>query len=301
VDRLIKINEKAFEEDIFKTFFNIVKNEKTCTVKSVLLANSAYLISLNRPKALKIFVAILKANPKLIKDAIWSAEYFAYKDFDKIKFFFEMGLKNKALLKDVGFLLAKLYISNVKGSENYLFELIKRNNEAKAEAVRVATHNKNIITKNKLLNNECAKIFTSSLNTQNDSVVHQFSVCFLHFDEEMFEALFPLLLLYSKSKVFLNSPAYFCKYILKCCNLSNVEKCFKLISQFSKLIPTDVTKGNYYDSEPLNLVLAIYNTLNDNVEAEVNLKSKCLDLFDAMLQQPHHRNAAYKALQLADV
>lgn len=300
IDRLMKIEDKRFEKQLFSVLKNAIKKEKTLAVKSSIILNSAYLLSINEIKAFNIFSSVLKSDKRLIHQAMWSAEYFSYRYFTKMGFFFELAINETKVFKDLSNMLCKLFLRNVPNTEKYLLPLLKKSKVAKAEAIRVSVHPKNLINSDKTLNERCVKLFEAGLNNSDDNIVHQYSVSFLHFEPEIFDSIYPLLCKYSKSKAFKNSPAYFCKYVTKCCNKSTVQKCLALVSSLTTLTKTDITKGNYYESEPLNLVLAIYNTLG-NSNTEKIAKEKCMDIFDKMLQQSQHRRAASVAIQLVDV
>jgi hypothetical protein len=300
IDRLMKIEDKIFEKKLFAVLNKAIKKEKTLVVKSSIMLNSAYLLNINEIKAFNIFRSILKSDKRLINQAMWSAEYFSYRYFPKMTFFFDIAIKEKKVFKDLSNMLCKLYLRNTPKVENYLFPLLKKSREAKGEAIRVSVHPKNLIKSDKTLSDKCVKLYELGLNNSDDKIVHQYSVAFLHFEVEMFDSIYPILYKYSKSKVFKMSPAYFCKYVIKCCNKNTVHKCLELVSSLAELPKTDITKGNYYDSEPLNLILAIYNTLGNN-KADKILKGKCMDMFDKMLQQSQHRTAASVAIQLVDL
>lgn len=300
IDRLMKLDNKDFELKLFLTINKAIKKEKILAVKFSIAHNSAYLLKIDQLKAFRIFCKVTKSDKRLLKHSMWSAEYFSYRYFSQMKFFFEAALKNSKVYKELSNMLSKLYLRNMPKAEKFLFPLLKKNTEAKAEAISVACHPKNIINLSKSLNGKCVELFKMGLNSANDKIVHQYSVSFLHFKPEMFSSLFPVLVLYSKSKVFKSSPANFCKYITQCCNKATVIQCMELISLLGELPKTDITKGNYYDSEPLNLILAIYNTLGNSHIDKLH-KDKCMDVFDKMLQQPQHRIAASQAIQFADL
>jgi hypothetical protein len=262
--------------------------------------NSAYLLNIDKDKAFKVFVKLLNSDKRLIKEAMWSAGYFSNFYFSKMSSFLTIAMKNKKVFQLLANLLTLAWLRGVEQSEKHLFELLKKSNEAKAEIIRIAVHPKNLIEADGSLDEKCVQLYESSLDKAEKEIIHQYSVAFLHFEPEMFDSLFPILKKYSKSKVFRNSPAYFCKYITKCCTKVNVTKCAELISAFDKLEKTNIANSNYYDSEPLNAVLAVYNVLGNNSK-DKQLKNHCMDIFDKMLQQPQHRNAAHKATTLVEL
>ena len=83
------------------------------------------------------------------------------------------------------------------------------------------------------------------------------------------------------------------------CTKQHAFKCSELISSFDKLLPTDISRSTHYDSEPIQVILSIYNNLGDSQQDNL-IKKRCMDMFDKMLQIPHLRNAANKAIELVD-
>jgi hypothetical protein len=161
----------------------------------------------------------------------------------------------------------------------------------------VAIHPENIF-KNDGLDSKCVKLFNLYLNNTDKDIVFEYSRLFLRLEPKSFEQLFPLLKKYSKSKVFKVAPAYFCQYMMKC-NKQYTYKCSELISGFDKLLPTDISRSTYYDSEPIQVILSLYNTLGGSQQDNI-IKEKCMDMFDKMLQISHLRNAANKAIELVE-
>ena len=212
----------------------------------------------------------------------------------------ELAMEEKNVYEYLSNLLAKRWLMNDPKSGKYFFELLKKSKEANVEVVRIAVHPQNLLNENGSLNSKCVQLFELSLNKTDKEFIHQYSIAFLHYTPEMFDSLYTILLSYSKSTVFTKSPKYFCEYIIKCCSKKTVYKCLELITKFDKFINSDVTESNFYDSEPLNLILAIYNVLTDSEKDKVH-KERCMDMFDKMLVQPQHRTAANLAIALVEI
>ncbi len=298
-DRLLRLEDKGFANKIFSITNKAIKSEKTFAVKATIISNSAYLLNIDRDKAFKVFVRLIKSDKRLLNEAMWPAGYFSNFYFLKMTFFFEMAMKEKKVFKSLGNLFGLAWLRGIEQSKNYLFELLKKSNEAGAEIIKIAVHPQNLINEDGSLNAKCMQIFEYLFNKEDKEIIHQYSIAFLHFKPEMFEGLFPILKSYAKSKAFRNSPAYFCKYLIASCNKLTVLKCAELISNFDRLEKTNITEGNYYDSEPLNAVIAVYNVLG-NTPKDKELKNYCMDIFDKMLQQAQHRNAAQKITTLVE-
>ena len=135
IDRLMKIDDKTFEKKLFSVLNKVIKKEETLAVKSSIMLNSAYLLNINEIKAFNLFRSILKSDKRLINQAMWSAEYFSYRYFPKMTFFFDIAIKEKKVFKDLSNMLCKLYLRNTPKVENYLFPLLKKSREAKEEAI----------------------------------------------------------------------------------------------------------------------------------------------------------------------
>lgn len=300
LDRLMRFEDKKFADRLFAVVDKAVNSEKTFAVKATIIRNSAYLLNINQDKAFEVFVKMLKSDKRLIKEAMWAAGYFSNFYYSKMTFFFDPAMKSKKTFDSLANLLALAWLRGIAESEKYLFALLKKSNEARAEVVKIAVHPENLIEPDGSLDEKCVQLYKYSLNKTGKELVHQYSIAFLHFEPEMFEGLFPLLKDYSKSKIFRNSPAYFCQYLIKCCTKKTVYKCADLISHFDKLVKTNISQGNHYDNEPVNTVLAIYNVLG-NTAKDKQLKEHCMNMFDKMLQQPQHRNAAQQATTLVEL
>ena len=300
IDRLARIDDIRFEKQIFDTLNKIIEDENVYYLKATIAIHCAYLLNINPDKAFDLFVKLNKLDERLIKESMWSADYFANQYFDQMGFFFETAIKRKDLAdknKSLAIILAKGWLNNKVDSEKYLFALLRKSNKAKAAIIDVAIHPKNIFKDNGL-DTKCVQLFNLYLNNTDKEIVFAYSRIFLRTEPKDFESLFSLLKKYSKSKVFKISPAYFCQYIMKC-SKQNTYKCSELISDFDKLMPTDISRSTHYDSEPIQVILSLYNTLGGSQQDNI-IKEKCMNMFDKMLQIPHLRNAANKAIELVD-
>jgi hypothetical protein len=298
IDKIMRLQDKRYGNRIFDVLKTTILKEKKYAIKATIIHNSAYLQFYNKVKAFNLFMDIIKIDKRLINESFWSANYFANSFFSEMDDYIELAMKNKNTYKVFANFLAISWLKGFDSSEKYLFNLLKKATEARSEVIRIAIHPKNLINKDKTLNQKCAKLFNYLLHSKDEKVIQQYSVAFLHFDAEVFQIIFPVLKNYSISNVFISSPAYFCKYIVKSCRKETVHKCFELISNFDKFKKSDIARSNYYDNEPINAILSIYNTLS---KSDYKLKSDCMDMFDKMLQQPQHRDAAYKATELAEI
>jgi hypothetical protein len=298
IDRIIRLQDKRYGNRIFDLLKTVILKEKKYAIKATIIHNSAYLLFYNKIKAFNLFIELIKIDKRLINESFWSANYFANSFFSEMNDYIKLAMKNKSTYKEYGNFLAISWLKGFDSSEKYLFNLLRKDTEARSEVIRIAMHPKNLINEDKTLNQKCAKLFNYLLHSKDEKVIQQYSVAFLHLDAEVFQIIFPLLKNYSTSNVFFSSPEYFCKYIVKSCRKETVHKCFELISRFDKLQKSDISRSNYYDNEPINTILSIYNTLS---KSDYKLKSDCMNMFDKMLQQPQHRDAAYKATALAEI
>jgi hypothetical protein len=300
ISQLMKIDNRDYEKRLFPVLKGIVISEKHISVKSAIALNTAYLMKADINEAFKIFTEVAESDKRLIKLSMWSARWFSNRFFKKIDRFIEMAMRDREAHAELAQMLAYAYMRNEKDSDGYLFDLVRKSGKARLELVRVAVHPDNLIKKDSSLDLRCVELFNLSLNKSNKEIISQYSFAFLHFKPDMFETLLPILKTYSNSLAFRSSPKYFSEYIIQCCNRNNASKCLDLISSFNRLKDKDISSGNYYESEPLNAVLAIYNVLG-NSHSERSLKDRCLTMFDSMLQQPKHRSSALKAILLAEL
>lgn len=301
VDKLIKIQDNRFSAKIFDTLERVIAFEQLLCVKSPIAQVSAYLLNSDPDRAFNLFISSIKSDSRLLVHSLWSANYFAYKYFTDMREYFKKAIStewDRDNTRSLSIILAKAWIRDEPESEDLFFEFLNKEEEARAAVIELALHPEYILQNENELNSKCIKLFELSLDNVHPSIIHEYSVAFLRLSGDNFKDLFPLLKTYSTSKVFLHSPASFCEYVLPFTK-GSPDKCIELITLFDKLIPSNVTEANHYDQQPHQVILSLYNSLGDG-EKELKIKEECLDMFDKMLQVPHLRNAASKAIELVE-
>ena len=95
--------------------------------------------------------------------------------------------------------------------------------------------------------------------------------------------------------MFRNQPRYFLQYLLRCAK-DYPNECLELLEnmKFNKVI-TVQDKG-HYDAEPVQLVLSIYSSLNNNFNTNKKQIEKALTVFDDMLKLDHLRLNSNKVM-----
>lgn len=100
---------------------------------------------------------------------------------------------------------------------------------------------------------------------------------------------------YAKSDLFQKDPRYFLQYLLKNTKDYPIE-CLELVKSMKfNRIPNIQNRG-HYDTEPVQLVLFIYSSLNNNFKDNKKQIEQVLVIFDEMLKLEHLRLSSNKAI-----
>ena len=115
------------------------------------------------------------------------------------------------------------------------------------------------------------------------------------FNNSNFEELLPFMKKYFKTILFRNQPRYFLQYLLQCAK-DYPNECLELLEnmKFNKVIA--MQDREHYDAEPVQLVLSIYSSLNNNFNANKKQIEKALTVFDDMLKIDHLRLNSNKVM-----
>ena len=116
------------------------------------------------------------------------------------------------------------------------------------------------------------------------------------FKENYFLELFSFMNAYSQSNLCKAEPHYFLLFLIKC-SKNHPEECLQLLSNMDFGTTPNIQR-EYYDKEPIQLVLAIYSKLVSENKKDKEKIRITLDVFDSMLRHRHLRNNANNAIEL---
>lgn len=282
-----------FSDLIFNTISEVT-NDSQPAVRVSALVHLAYLMNLDREKTLQIFLKLTAVdNEEIYKYSFWSAQYILNYNFDALIPYLSKALNIPDIEKDLAATLAAAWIGGKKQSLELLNLLTKKSKNAIAVVVYVATEN--LLHEEPEVRERSKILFERFLCEKDDQIAHQYSVGFLHFKPFDFPALLPMLKKYSASNIAKKAPHYFYEYLIKCVH-NHPHACIDLIVNWSKYDKPDISKGSYYDDEPIKIVIGAYNVLRDS-KKDRNYKRKALKIFDKMLQDERFRSSANKVIE----
>ncbi len=300
IDRLMRINDKNHSEKLFETAERLAANERNLAVNATFISHCAYLLNHDKRRAFKVFMTAVSKDTRMLQYGMWSAGYFATSYFLEMDSFFEAADKIEECHEGLTVIYYSGWLKGVEGAEQRLFALLKGSKVARREAARVAMNSQNLIQRDRSLEPRCLSLIDYTIGRKHKDIWREYSNAFLRFETSDFDVLLPVLLKYSKSLAFRHYPANFCEYLTKCCSKKTVKDCVSLVTQLDKLFGPDGTSDSFYRQEPINSLLAVYNTLGNDLKS-VKDKKQCMDTFDKMLLQPQHREVTYRAIELADL
>lgn len=285
----------AFKDKIIFTVEKAANYDTQNSVKVAILENLPYLNNLDLDKSFKIFLAITNSNNIIIlNNAFKAASYFNHKFYNELKPLFFKILENEELHKNGSGLIIQSWLLGYDKDKSYYNKLIIKSKTAKLKAIQIAEAN---LYKNKILNNKCLDILFQFLNEQDDDFANSYSGLILRkFNLFNFQELLPFMKLYSKTELFQKEPRYFLQYLLKIAKNHPFE-CLELVKYMKFNRRQNFQNRGQYDAEPVQLVLSIYSSLNNNFKDNKNKIEQVLVIFDEMLKQENLRFSSNKALE----
>ena len=282
-----------FKEIIFSAL-NSVAEDRSIAVRQSILPNLAFLNYLDQERALSLFLKITDSDQiQVFKQSIIALQYFINYDFKRLVPYIKKLITIPDLQKDMGTVLAVAWISGKPESLPLLNQVLGNSKEAQKSAVQVATHN--IFDQETQAQDRSKKIFIQFLNTDVQEVIHEYSIFFLKLDKERFDILLPLIKKYSRSIAARRDPNYFYQYLIKCAK-KHPRDCIDLLAHWETYDQPDITKSGHYEHEPVDLIIACYNSLR-YTKKEKGYREKSLDIFDKMLLNSRFRVSANRVIQ----
>jgi len=287
----------CYDDEFIDTIFDTLEQcvcDREVGVKAGIFYNLAYLDKFDAERSFKIFLKLSDTEDlQLLKNAFRSGYHFRIKFYEKMKPFFNVIIENEELHKDGAILLALNWLAGFDKDREYLNRLITKGKIGKLEILRTAEAN---LFNKKKINLKCLNIFFEFLSEQDKEFAAAYSGFVLRkFKLSHFDELLPFMKKYVKSKLFNDEPRYFLNYLLECSKDKPVE-CLNLIKSMKFTRVPNVQQRGHYDSEPVQLILAIYSSLNNHFKDNRGQIETTLSIFDDMLKLDHLRFSAGVAL-----
>lgn len=282
-----------FCDTIFTTVENACDDKQT-SVKVAILLNLAYLNYLDIDSAFKIFIKLTNTNDALIlKYCFKSASYFNKKFYLNMLPLMDKVIDNEELHDKGSYLIVHSWLLGYDKNKQYYNRFINSSKKAKLQALHIAEGN---LFAKEIIDEKCLDILFEFINQIDDDFASSYSSLILRkFNNSNFKELLPFMKKYSKTILFRNQPRYFLQYLLRCAK-DYPNECLELLEnmKFNKVI-TVQDKG-HYDAEPVQLVLSIYSSLNNNFNTNKKQIEKALTVFDEMLKLDHLRLNSNKVM-----
>ncbi len=292
--KLIHCNyDPNFKDKIFSTIEQAVDDSQT-SVKVAILSNLAYLNHLDIDRAFEIFIKLTDTNNiLLLKNAFRTANYFNNKFYPKMLSLHNKVIENEELHDKGAYLIIHSWLLGYDKSKEYYNRFINSSKKAKLKAIHIAEEN---LFKEGIIDKKCFDILFEFLNQNDNDFAHSYSTLILRkFNNSNFKEFLPFIKKYSKTVLFRNEPRYFLQYLLQCAK-DYPNDCLELLENMKFNKVTTVQDRGHYDAEPVQLVLSIYSSLNNNFKTNKKQIEKALTVFDDMLKLDHLRLNSNKVM-----
>lgn len=281
--------------DIIFTTVEKASNDRQASVKVAILLNLAFLNYLDIDRAFKIFNKLTYTDDIVtLKHCFRAASYFNNKYYIKMLPLMDKVIANEELHKNGSYLIVHSLLLGYDKDKEYYIRFINSSKRAKLQALHIAEEN--LFAKG-MLDKKCLDIVFEFINETDDDFAQSYSTLILRkFNNQNFKELYPFMQKYSKSILFRNQPRYFLQYLMQCAKDYPIE-CLELLENmnFNKVIT--VQDRGHYDAEPVQLVLSIYSSLNNNFKTNKKQIKRALTVFDDMLKLDHLRLNSNKAIE----
>ncbi|WP_445720136.1 NACHT domain-containing protein [Flavobacterium sp.] len=272
------------------TIFTTVENacyDKQTSVKVAILLNLAYLNYLDIDRAFKIFIKLTDTNDAVIlKYCFKSASYFNNKFYLNMLPLMDKVIDNEELHENGSYLIVHSWLLGYDKNKQYYKRFINSSKKAKLQALHIAEGN---LFEKEEIDEKCLDILFEFINQIDDDFASSYSTLILRkFNNSNFMELLPFMRKYSKTILFRKQPRYFLEYLLRCTK-DYPNECLELLEnmRFNKVI--SVQDKGHFDAEPVQLILSIYSSLNNDFNTNKKQIEKALTVFDDMLKIDHLR------------
>jgi hypothetical protein len=294
IHKLIKCSyNPAFTEIIFSTAEQVI-NDPQLSVRVAVLVKLAFLNHLDLDRAFKIFIKLTDTDDLiLLKNSFLAASYLKNTFYQEMKPLFNKIIDNEELHNNGSVLIVHSYLLGYDKKKEYYNRLISKGKTARLKSIHIAEKN---LFKDGILDNKCIEILFQFLDEKEDDFASSYSGLILRkFNSSNFKVLFSFMKVYAKSDLFQKDPRYFLKYLLKNAKDYPIE-CLELVKSMKFDRVPNIQDRGHYDTEPVQLVLSIYSSLNNNFKDNKKQIEQVLVIFDEMLKLEHLRLSSNKAI-----
>lgn len=290
----------SYPDKLFEIMENIT-NDHSVSVRCCLIRFLQGMLSWNREKTYDLFMKLTDyKHPQVIKYGLECLSFLITKDnFQdfiphlKVAIGIDEGYGHHHVGEYVGQILMPAYVEEYPDSCNLLEEGFKVSDKIKAGAIGFAA--RRMLSKNKEISEKSKNIYLRFLNEDSEDISNKYEWSFEEFKPEDFDELYPLIEVYTKSRVARKDNSSFIwpfyKYLLKCVSF-NPGRCIDLIYNHISLEQPLTQLGVLsLDERPVQILICAYNKLIDPA-----YKEKVMDIFDRILKDEAYKSEGLKVL-----
>ena len=295
---LVYINDKRYEEKVFRTVEHLLKSGKP-EIRAVIYFRFAFLMNLDGQRAFELFVKSLnnETDEDVLASSLWSLQYLVNYDYKRLyRIFKKLIACTKLGNEDSNNLASILYICYLKNYPNAP-ELLHSFTSNNAEYWSWLLHEAFTYF---YLFEDSPRQALNFLNVllkeaeRNDSEKFRFDLYKL--EDVKFDDIKIFLNVYVNSKVFAHSEEFF-KYLTSCCGQSPFE-CIDLfnksLSRTTNIKKEDYIRGNDHATQ---FIIAGFNVLKGNDKKSKRYRQLLLKSFDKVLQDYRFRHKVEDVLE----
>ena len=146
VEKLTKIDfNPAWANRIFETMDRVAEDSRI-SVRVSLISRLAFMMNLDKERTLSIFLKLTRNFQKDIYLAsIWSAQYIANYNFEKLRPYFNAFMKNPDDIEEIATIAAIGYLNEREGSKQLINDLFQTTDKASAKIIHVGWYNNGVL------------------------------------------------------------------------------------------------------------------------------------------------------------
>lgn len=284
-----------YHDEVKNEIFQVVETNAKAPIPTLqisILSGLAYLNRLNPARAFKIFKTLTQtADLELLKNSIWSAQFYLQNFGDQLDYYFEKILKREELHEHGVVLITKYWLFH--RSTPFLQRAIVAGDKARGAIVYTLEHH---LFKNGVLQEKPFQLLIDLLSYDGKVLAQKYSGMILRlFKPSNFKAVLPFLKAYIQSEHIKSEPRYLVMYLKQSAREYPIE-CLELMEQCLPFRPISIQHRGYMDKEPIQAVLAIFSSLHKKERQTTIYNERILNLFDKLLQNQMHRHSTLEAI-----
>lgn len=296
-------NNELYSERTFNLIEEIAL-QNTPFIRMAIVRDIAYLNRYNKKESLNIFINLTEnLNYELLEISIFSLQYMANVEFEKIIPFFEKAIefidkeesdekhdKKENTRKSILSILLSAWLNDYNGAERLFFKTLPK--AQKNDIHELTTRCLKSIGQKKMYKNK-SEFFLKQIMDKDDNE-----------DKFWFKSLKPIQFNdnYNLLKYFTLSPACkgrnssFYEYLSSCIiDQDSAIKCLELLSNASKQELIHNYEATYLRAESVKVIIKCYNTIREHSKNE-KLINFALDSFDEELKRTNNQSEIDKIL-----